>query len=137
MESARVDGNLTIYFWREPGRRDYNSNGRSLPKFRGICQIYGESARHLRIITFGSLSRICLGTPCINFSMYVIGLLCIKKKDEPEEEWQAFTESLFLVVKDCFTCCHAAETKGQSIFLPKVFNHQLNSLVWFSGTFYG
>ena len=64
-------------------------------------------------------------TPCINFSMYFIGLLCIKKKDEPEEEWQAFTESLFLVVKDCFTCCHAAETKGPFNSLPNNFNHQI------------
>ena len=57
--------------------------------------------------------------------MYFIGLLCIKKKDEPEEEWQAFTESLFLVVKDCFTCCHAAETKGPFNSLPNNFNHQI------------
>ena len=57
--------------------------------------------------------------------MYFIGLLCIKKKDEPEEEWQAFTESLFLVVKDCFTCCHAAETKGPSNYLPNNFNPQI------------
>ena len=52
------------------------------------------------------------------YVFYFTGLLCIKKKDEPEEEWQAFTESLFLVVKDCFTCCHAAETKGSSNSLP-------------------
>ena len=58
---------------------------------------------------------------CIFFT----GLLCIKKKDEPEEEWQAFTESLFLVVKDCFTCCHAAETKGPSNSLPNNPNHQI------------
>jgi len=48
-------------------------------------------------------------------ALVLLGLLCIKKKDEPEEEWQAFTESLFLVVKDCFTCCHAAETKEMAM----------------------
>ncbi len=29
----------------------------------------------------------------------LFSILCIKRKDEPEEHWQAFTESLFLVIK--------------------------------------
>ena len=32
-------------------------------------------------------------------SIILFALLCLKRKNEPEEEWQAFTESLFLVVK--------------------------------------
>ena len=32
-------------------------------------------------------------------SIILFALLCLKRKDEPEEEWQAFTESLFLVIK--------------------------------------
>ena len=32
-------------------------------------------------------------------AVVLFGLLWFQRKEEPEEEWQAFTESLFLVVK--------------------------------------
>ena len=44
-------------------------------------------------------------------SLVLFALLCFKRRNEPEEEWQAFTESLFLVIKDCYTCCNAVEEK--------------------------
>ena len=52
----------------------------------------------------GPLSALCL--PKILFTYYfffpalvLFGLLWFNRKNEPEEEWEAFTESLFLVVK--------------------------------------
>ena len=47
-------------------------------------------------------------------SLILFALLCFKRRNEPEEEWQAFTESLFLVVKDCFTCCNAVDQEKET-----------------------
>ena len=47
-------------------------------------------------------TAIPVGIVFIITAIVLLALLCIKKKDEPEEEWQAFTESLFLVVKVIF-----------------------------------
>lgn len=41
-------------------------------------------------------------------AIVLLAILCFKRRREPDEEWQAFTESLFLVLKDCFTCCNTA-----------------------------
>lgn len=40
----------------------------------------------------------------------LFAILCFRRRQEPDEEWQAFTESLFLVLKDCFTCCNTGIT---------------------------
>ena len=48
----------------------------------------------------GPLSALCLPKFVYFFSALVLfGLLWFNRKNEPEEEWEAFTESLFLVVK--------------------------------------
>ena len=46
-------------------------------------------------------SKLCFISQFIYYflALVLFGLLWFNRKNEPEEEWEAFTESLFLVVK--------------------------------------
>lgn len=62
---------------------------------------------------------------CVVFVLTAVtlfALLCVKRRGEPEEQWQAFVESFFLVIRDCFTCCRMNEEKTGSTFLTNTTN---------------
>ena len=53
-----------------------------------------------RQITFEFLlAAVPAGLVFLAAGITLFSILCIKRRNEPEEQWQAFTESLFLVIK--------------------------------------
>ena len=96
LTSPKNDMNISITTTAKPIDNYYSQRLRALGH---IPMLQRDEIPRRQISSEFLLSAIPAIVVFVIAALVLFGLLWFKRKDEPEEEWEAFTESLFLVVK--------------------------------------